>query len=128
MQIIAPHPVMLIHENWGQVILRQMVLRADCEATLRKNIREMPCAWEPRRRCGETYILALPTRFMLLLRGHSLRCEVGFYSSEGAFLFDLLLLKSVLLHDGNPNKKVMKTKDNVNVFHLYIVHFFIFLK
>ena len=80
MQIIAPHPVMHIHESWGQVILRQMVLRADCEATLRKNIREMPCAWEPRRRCGETSFLALPTRYMFPLKGHSQVCEEGLFS------------------------------------------------
>ena len=57
MQIPAPQPGMLIHETGGQVTLSQTYGsqgRLWSNSVLRKNIWEMPCAWEPRRRCGET--------------------------------------------------------------------------
>ena len=85
----------------------------------------MPCAWEPRRRCGETSILALPTRFMFPLTGNGQGGEEAFFSPVDIHI-RFAAFKSILLHDGDPNETEMKIKDKVKVLHLSIVHFLSF--
>ena len=59
---------------------------------LRKNIREMPCAWEPRRG-RETFFLALPTRCMFPWQVITLDVKRDFFFSlKWEFLFELLIL------------------------------------
>ena len=59
------------------------------------------------------------------LTGHNFGCEEGFFFSlKWKFLFDLLLLNLILLHNGNPNNRDIKTKDKVKVFHSLVIPFF----
>ena len=95
-------------------------------AVLRKNIRHMPCVWEPRRRCGETSFLALPTRYMFHWQVIAWDVKGFFFSLKWKFLFDLLLLNLILLHNRHPNNRDLKTKDKVKVFHSLVINYLSF--
>ena len=117
----APHPVMYIHETWGQVILRQMVLRANCEAKMSLGRTSGRC---PICGCPERYVGTSPTWPILpdsCFPWQVIAWDVKRdFSPQGIFLFDLLILKSILLHDGNPNKTGNENKgknQNTSPFH-----------
>ena len=126
MQIPAPHLVMLIRETWEQMILRQMVLRADCEVilSLRRMSGRCHVHGSPEVDIGRSPYWPSITEscFPWQVIAWGMKRD---FSPQWTFLLYMMLLNSILLPDENPHKTNMKQRPRSKYFTFPLFIFYL---